>query len=70
MVTAYRIYFVVYAFSATQRSKEHKNIEIVSRKIKWKYSTKETYNRNNDVPKGTEDKVYSAVVCPLTINVA
>jgi hypothetical protein len=27
--------------------------------------TKEINNNNNDVPKGTEDKVYSAVVSPI-----
>jgi hypothetical protein len=37
------------------------------KKIQWKYSTKETNNKNNDVvPKSTEDKVYSEVVSPVT----
>jgi hypothetical protein len=27
------------------------------KKIQWKYSTKETNNKKNDVPKSTEDKV-------------
>jgi hypothetical protein len=30
----------------------------------WKYPTKKINNENNDVPKGTEGKLYSAVVCP------
>jgi hypothetical protein len=31
-----------------------------------KYSRKVTNNKNKDVPKCTEDKVYSAVVSPKT----
>jgi hypothetical protein len=37
--------------------------------IRWIYPTKEINKINNDVLKGTEDKVYSAVVSPV-INVA
>jgi hypothetical protein len=33
--------------------------------ISFSYNTS-----NNDVPRGTEDKVYSAVVSPITKNVA
>jgi hypothetical protein len=40
--------------------------EIDAKRIQWKYSRKETNNKNNDVPKSTEDKVYSAVVSPIT----
>jgi hypothetical protein len=36
------------------------------KRIHWKYSTKETNNRNNDMPIGTEDKVYIAVVSLIT----
>jgi hypothetical protein len=29
--------------------------------IGWKHPTEKINNKNNDVPKGTEDKVYSSV---------
>jgi hypothetical protein len=41
------------------------NAEIAAKKIRWIYPTKEINNKNNDMPKGTEDKVYSAVVSPI-----
>jgi hypothetical protein len=39
--------------------------ETAVKKIQWKYPTKEIKNKRNDVPKGTEDKVYSAVISPV-----
>jgi hypothetical protein len=39
---------------------------LTRQRIQWKYSRKEINNQNNDVPKSTEDKVYSAVVSPVT----
>jgi hypothetical protein len=42
-----------------------RNIEAAAKKLGWKYSMKKiNNNNNNDVPKGTEDKVYGAVVSP------
>jgi hypothetical protein len=37
------------------------NNEIAAKKTGWKYPTKKIKNIN-DIPKGTEDKLYSAVV--------
>jgi hypothetical protein len=39
--------------------------EITAKMIRWKYPTKEINNKNNDVPKGTEDKMYSVVGSPI-----
>jgi hypothetical protein len=38
------------------------NIETAAKKIGWKCPTKQINNNNNNVPKDTKDKVYSAVV--------
>jgi hypothetical protein len=42
-----------------------KKTEITAKKMRWIYPTKEINNKNNDMPMGTEDKVYSAVVSPI-----
>jgi hypothetical protein len=39
-----------------------RNTAIAVKKIEWKYPMKKINNRNNDVARGTEEKVYSAVV--------
>jgi hypothetical protein len=44
--------------------------EIAAKKHNGIIIQKELINKSNDVPKGTEDKVYSAVVFPITKNVA
>jgi hypothetical protein len=40
-------------------------VVIAAKKIRWKCPTKEINSKNKDVPKGTEDKVYGAVVSPI-----
>jgi hypothetical protein len=55
--TVFKSYtFVVYAVALS---------EIAAKNIRWKYPTKKNKNQFNDVPKGTEDKTYSAVVSPI-----
>jgi hypothetical protein len=62
--------YAFYKFAYTTKGNDNKKkTEIATRKKRWKCPTKEINNQNNDVPKGTEDEVYSAVVSPI-INVA
>jgi hypothetical protein len=49
----------------TTKVSNTKKTEIPAQEIRWIYPTKEINNKNNDVPKGTEDKVYSVVVSPM-----
>jgi hypothetical protein len=47
-------------------------VVVVDKKIGRKYPTKQISknNNNNDVPEGTTDQVYSAVVSPITKSVS
>jgi hypothetical protein len=45
------------ALKHTKQKETTKRTGIVAKTVRWKYPTREINNKNNGVPKGTEDKV-------------